>query len=127
LRSHSTDDIHQLFLQFQGPTTILVQSRANRVRDVLSDREVNEIADTPAGATFDVVNRLEKVTTDSHQKSDYQIAAEEAVSEAPVPSRSVEELTQELAGVTRNIAIIRDGKVEIERVGSTSQEAKKTP
>jgi Trk K+ transport system NAD-binding subunit len=93
----------------------------------LSDREVNEIADTPAGATFDVVNRLEKGTTDSDQKSDYQIAAEEAVSEAPVPSRSVEELTQELAGVTRNIAIIRDGKVEIERVGSTSQEAKKTP
>lgn len=123
---HRTDDFNQLFLQFQGPTTILVQSRANRVRDILSDREVNEIADTPAGATFDTINRLEDGTTGPHHKSDYQIAAEEAVSEAPVPSRSVEQLTQELAGVSRNIAIIRDGKVEFERAGSTSQESKRT-
>jgi len=39
-----------LFLQFQGPTTLLLQTRASRVGDVLTAREVNEIADTPAGA-----------------------------------------------------------------------------
>lgn len=40
----------RLFLQFQGPTTILMSSRGVRVADVLSNREVNEIADAPAGA-----------------------------------------------------------------------------
>lgn len=39
----------RLFLNFQGPTTILLQSRAARVSDVLTARDVNEIADTPAG------------------------------------------------------------------------------
>jgi hypothetical protein len=102
-----------------------VQSRAARVRDILSDREVNEIADTPAGATFDAINRLED-KTNPRRKRDYQVAAEEAVSEAPVPSRSVEQLTNELTGMSRNIATIRDGKVEFERAGSTTQEAKKT-
>ncbi|KAJ3485215.1 hypothetical protein NLG97_g6861 [Lecanicillium saksenae] len=40
----------RLFLQFQGPTTILMSSRGVRVADVLSNREVNEIADAPPGA-----------------------------------------------------------------------------
>jgi hypothetical protein len=40
----------QLFLHFRGPTTILVQTRGSRLRDVLSMRDVNEIADSPAGA-----------------------------------------------------------------------------
>ncbi|KIW03103.1 uncharacterized protein PV09_05748 [Verruconis gallopava] len=39
----------RLFLQFKGPTTILVQSRGARLADSLSAREVNEIADVPAG------------------------------------------------------------------------------
>jgi hypothetical protein len=71
----------------------------------MSDREVNEIADTPAGASFNAINKL---------TGDYQRAAEEAVSEAPVPSRTVEQLTQELKGVSQTIATIRDGKVEFE-------------
>ncbi|KAM3431525.1 hypothetical protein NHJ13734_007268 [Beauveria thailandica] len=40
----------RLFLQFQGPATILMSSRGVRLADVLSNREVNEIADAPAGA-----------------------------------------------------------------------------
>lgn len=44
-----------LFLQFTGPTTLLVQSRGARVSDVLSAREVNEIADAPAGAVREAV------------------------------------------------------------------------
>jgi hypothetical protein len=39
----------RLFLQFRGPTTILMSSRGARVRDVLSREDVNEIADVEAG------------------------------------------------------------------------------
>lgn len=48
--SASTDCRYQLFLQFYGPTTILFQTRASRLSDVLTTRDVNEIADTPPGA-----------------------------------------------------------------------------
>lgn len=39
----------RLFLQFQGPTTILMSSRGARISDVLTKEDVNEIADTEAG------------------------------------------------------------------------------
>ncbi|KAG9773258.1 hypothetical protein KCU88_g5846, partial [Aureobasidium melanogenum] len=39
----------RLFLQFKGPTTLLIQSRAAKVNDVLTAQEVNEMADTPPG------------------------------------------------------------------------------
>ena len=45
----------QLFLQFHGPTTILLSSRASRISDVLTSRDVNEIADSPAGAVQSAV------------------------------------------------------------------------
>jgi len=45
----------RLFLTFKGPTTILVQSRAGRLRDSLSSEEVNEIADAPAGHVRNVL------------------------------------------------------------------------
>ncbi|KAF1356654.1 mitochondrial biogenesis AIM24-domain-containing protein [Delphinella strobiligena] len=40
----------RLFLRFQGPANILVQSRGARITESLTSRDVNEIADTPAGA-----------------------------------------------------------------------------
>ncbi|KAL3426233.1 hypothetical protein PVAG01_03024 [Phlyctema vagabunda] len=40
----------RLFLQFHGPTTILMSTRASQISDVLTARDVNEIADSPAGA-----------------------------------------------------------------------------
>lgn len=45
----------RLFLQFQGPTTLLLSSRGVRVADILSNKQVNEIADAPAGAVQEVV------------------------------------------------------------------------
>ena len=42
--------MYKLFLHFHGPATILVQSRAARLSDVLTTRDVNEIADSPAGS-----------------------------------------------------------------------------
>ena len=40
----------QLFMQFHGPSQILLQTRGARLRDVLTARDVNEIADTEPGA-----------------------------------------------------------------------------
>ncbi|KAF3490565.1 uncharacterized protein GIQ15_00082 [Arthroderma uncinatum] len=37
--------------RFHGPTTLLVQSRAARINDILADHEVNEIADATPGVT----------------------------------------------------------------------------
>lgn len=45
----------RLFLRFQGPTTILIQSRAARVSEVLTTQEVNEIADAPAGVVREAI------------------------------------------------------------------------
>ena len=47
----------RLFLNFQGPTTILLQSRAARVSDVLTAADVNEIADAPAGVVQEAVTK----------------------------------------------------------------------
>lgn len=47
----------RLFLQFRGPSTILMSSRASRVSDVLTDEDVNEIADAPAGSVPAAVER----------------------------------------------------------------------
>jgi hypothetical protein len=46
----------RLFLKFHGPTAILMSSRASRISDVLTSRDVNEIADSPAGALQSAVN-----------------------------------------------------------------------
>ncbi|KAJ0160786.1 Altered inheritance of mitochondria protein 24, mitochondrial [Colletotrichum tanaceti] len=50
----------RLFLQFRGPTTLLMSSRGVRVADSLSDREVNEIADAPAGVVPEAVELTTK-------------------------------------------------------------------
>jgi hypothetical protein len=47
----------QLFLSFEGPATLLLQSRASHLSDVLTLRDVNEIAESPPGAVQDVVTR----------------------------------------------------------------------
>jgi hypothetical protein len=50
----------RLFLKFHGPTTILMSSRASRISDVLTSQNVNEIADSPAGAVQDAVTLVNK-------------------------------------------------------------------
>ncbi|KAK1767355.1 mitochondrial biogenesis AIM24-domain-containing protein [Phialemonium atrogriseum] len=65
----------RLFLQFKGPTTIVMSSRGVRVRDVLTRNDVNEIADTEAGV---VPAAVELATTPKKllepQKSDQPVA-----------------------------------------------------
>ncbi|RDW77268.1 hypothetical protein BP6252_05321 [Coleophoma cylindrospora] len=62
-----------LFLKFHGPTTILLSSRASRISDVLTSRDVNEIADSPAGAVQSAVTLAtkpkEEATAPSKQAS----------------------------------------------------------
>ncbi|PNS21645.1 hypothetical protein CAC42_1499 [Sphaceloma murrayae] len=40
----------RLFLRFEGPANILLQARGNSITESLSTRDINEIADSPAGA-----------------------------------------------------------------------------
>lgn len=49
--------IIQLFLRFEGPTTMLLQSRASRISDILTLKDVNEIAESQPGAVQDAVDR----------------------------------------------------------------------
>ncbi|ESZ93606.1 hypothetical protein SBOR_6035 [Sclerotinia borealis F-4128] len=45
----------RLFLQFRGPTTLLMSTRATRISDVLTNRDINEIADAPPGAVTEAI------------------------------------------------------------------------
>lgn len=45
----------QLFLHFKGPANIIIQSRGGRLGDVLTTRDVNEIADSPAGSVTEAL------------------------------------------------------------------------
>lgn len=102
----------RLFLQFEGPTTLLLQSRSSRINEILTTREINEIADAPPGVTQQAV----KTALDPEPP---------ASSSAPVDAK-----TANLTGVvsskrkepTLNFATIqRDGNVKIERTGDFKQ------
>ena len=81
-----------------------MQSRGPRVNDILSERQVNEIADAPRGITSPAPQETTKPTP----------------TEAEI-SRSVENLNQELRGIRQSVAEIRkDGSVEIKEVGRTN-------
>jgi hypothetical protein len=85
-------------MQFDGPTTILVQSRGPRINDVLSAQEVNEIADVPRGLTSPA----------------FLPETERAASNIPDLTRSVEQLEQEIRGTSQSVEKIRkDGKVQV--------------
>lgn len=62
----SYTNVSQLFLQFHGPMTILLQTRAGRLRDVLTIRDINEIADAPAGALQSALTSLKNEENTSH-------------------------------------------------------------
>ncbi|KAK9777792.1 putative Altered inheritance of mitochondria protein 24, mitochondrial [Seiridium cardinale] len=60
----------RLFLQFRGPTTILMSSRGSRISDVLTKEEVNEIADAPAGAVPEAIDLTTKPSLEAPTKVD---------------------------------------------------------
>ncbi|KAI9797996.1 MAG: Altered inheritance of mitochondria protein 24, mitochondrial, partial [Piccolia ochrophora] len=59
----------RLFLRFQGPATILLQSRAARVSDVLTAREVDELAESPPGTVQSAMISMDRqAEKESEQK-----------------------------------------------------------
>ncbi|EQL29407.1 altered inheritance-mitochondria protein 24, mitochondrial [Blastomyces dermatitidis ATCC 26199] len=91
----------RLFLQFDGPATILVQSRASRMADTLTTQQVNEIADAPPGVTQDAVDR----------------AAAKLGEEETVP-KAKDDLKPTTAISGQSVASVRrDGKVEFHQTG----------
>ncbi|KAH1493418.1 Altered inheritance of mitochondria protein 24, mitochondrial [Aspergillus fumigatus] len=104
----------RLFLQFDGPTKILLQTRGPRINDIMSAREINEIADTPRGLTFDPTNPAKKPRVDGEE---FKNVAHDAVHAGPGPSRTIEELENEMKGISQSIATLtREGKVIIEKI-----------
>lgn len=59
----------RLFLRFEGPTTILLQSRGNRITDILTRDEVNEIADAPAGVVGETIRNVRIAQEDPYVKA----------------------------------------------------------
>ncbi|KAL5355173.1 altered inheritance of mitochondria protein 24, mitochondrial [Aspergillus floccosus] len=98
----------RLFLQFDGPTTILLQTRGPRINEILTTHEVNEIADSPRGLTIG-----------PRKPSEDKKTAEEALQPTPgAPSRSVDDLINEVEGSAQSIAnITKEGKVIFEKAG----------
>lgn len=98
-------------MQFDGPATVLVQSRGPRLNDVLSAHEVNEIAGTPRGLTSlpaPAKGKQGKLTGDAMQEPDI--------------TRSIEDIVQEVKEISQSVATIRkDGKVEVKQVGKTKE------
>ena len=78
----------RLFLQFRGPTNILMSSRGVRVADVLSRDDINEIADTEAG----VVGRVLGTSRIEKEKA----AQAKAEAEAEKKAKALEEKKKEL-------------------------------
>ncbi|KAJ5231112.1 hypothetical protein N7489_011820 [Penicillium chrysogenum] len=115
----------RLFLQFDGPMTILVQSRGPRLNDVLSAQEANEIANVPSGFTSPAPRSTEGEKTEKNPLEDKpeeeKTEAEKAVSNISGLTRSVAELEQEIKGTSRSVAKLhKDGKVEIEEVARSN-------
>ncbi|KAK5685643.1 Altered inheritance of mitochondria protein 24, mitochondrial [Elasticomyces elasticus] len=102
----------RLFLRFDGPANILVQSRGARINDILSERQVNEIAGTSQGL---IVGANQNASGKSGEQK-FREEANEAVHAAPVPARSVEDLIQEVKGNDQKIAnLTREGKIIFEK------------
>lgn len=47
----------RLFLRFSGPATLLMSSRGLKVSDALTGKEINEVADAPAGVAGQAVGK----------------------------------------------------------------------
>ncbi|PSR85697.1 mitochondrial biogenesis AIM24-domain-containing protein [Coniella lustricola] len=92
----------RLFLQFKGPTTILMSSRGARIADVLTKEDVNEIADAEPGVASRAVDQLVK------PKVEDKASASTTTETAPAAS------TAEKPSAIHVATVGKDGKVEFE-------------
>ncbi|KAI9758541.1 MAG: Iron-sulfur clusters transporter atm1, mitochondrial [Chaenotheca gracillima] len=98
----------RLFLRFQGPTTILLQSRASRVSDVMSARDVNEVADAPPGVAQAAILEQPRAKQEAVEAEADRISATEGSS--PTRKRPA----QEVPTTMRYASVHRDGHVSID-------------
>ncbi|KAJ5544576.1 Mitochondrial biogenesis protein AIM24 [Penicillium sp. DV-2018c] len=104
----------RLFLQYDGPATIIVQSRGPRLNDVLSTEDANEIASVPRGFS-------KPASQPKEIKEGGKTEAEQAVSNIAGLERSVEDMEQEIKGISQSVAKVhKSGKVEVEEVNRTN-------
>ena len=95
----------RLFLQFTGPTTLLLQTRAARVSDVLTAKEVNEVADAPPGAVRQAIESVQ----------DRKVETNRMGIEGATPSASPTVSTATSSQPRLSVASVsRDGKVTFE-------------
>ena len=87
----------RLFLHFRGPTIVLLQTRASRLSDVLTTRDVNEMADTAAGTVQAAVTLA---NSDAKDKA-----------ESPAPATPAAKTRMSFASIGQ------DGKVRFEKQG----------
>lgn len=93
-----------------------MQSRGPRLNDVLSEREVNEIAGSPRGLTS---GPSQQSAERKRGEEKFRKEAVEATHAAPVPARSVESLSQEVRGIDQRIAkLTEEGKVIFDKPAS---------
>lgn len=89
----------KLFLRFEGPTTILVQSRTARLAEVFRKDDFSELADTEPGA----LSAFTEPAQD--QKKKIVIGATDERQTATTSSRNPKAL---------KVAIVKDGKLEFQ-------------
>lgn len=87
--------ISKLFLRFEGPTTILMQSRTARLAEVFRRDDFNELADTEPGALEDQTKK--KIIIGAADER--QIATDSNSSRSPKALK---------------VAIVKDGKLEFQ-------------
>ncbi|KAI9836006.1 MAG: Altered inheritance of mitochondria protein 24, mitochondrial [Sclerophora amabilis] len=85
----------RLFLRFQGPSTILLQSRASRLSDVFTTRDVNEVADAQPGVAQSAV------ILQDQKGADEKTIAEQSVGRI---SKTASKLTYASVGEDRKVA-----------------------
>ena len=98
----------RLFLRFEGPATLLVQSRASRVRDVLTSGQVNEIANAPAGEVLDAARGMSLGKGADASRMGVEGATTSAAPEPGAGGQSQPKLSV--------ASISRDGKITFEAV-----------
>ena len=104
-----------LFLRFEGPATIVVQSRAGRVRDVLTKAEVNEIADAPAGSVGETVRGVSGGGGVGVKKRDEErMGVQGATGSASPEEVGVQQLQPQQQPKLSVASVSKDGKVRFE-------------
>lgn len=102
----------RLFLQFHGPTTILMSSRGARASDVLSSKQINEIADAPAGVLAKAVELSNKPKQVTESVVDKEVVVEAS---KDITTKAAKNVTSDQSVTGIHIGTVgKDGKVKFE-------------